>query len=283
MTRRLSLLILFLLATVAGAPATALAHPGHPEHDPPPLLRGVDVDQRLNRQVPGDLTFKDETGRPVKLGQFFKDKPVILTLNYLECPQLCPLVLKGVSDSLRSVKYTIGKEFDVVTVSIDPRETPAQAAKAKRTYAQSYGRSEGLPGWHFLTGDGANIGQLAKAVGFKYNYDPTIQQFAHPAVITFVTPEGKIARYLFGINFDPKDVQLALSEASRNQIGSLADKILFRCYEFDPRIGKYSMVALNVMRGGGLLTLGLMAGFILTALRRERRQRAKMPTTEGVG
>ncbi len=283
MTLRSILLALTLIFTVLAAPTRALAHAGHPEHEPPPLLRNVDVDQRLNKEIPGDLSFKDEAGKPVQIGQYFGNRPVILSLNYFECPQLCPLLLKGLSDSLRSVKFNVGKEFDVVTVSIDPRETPQQAAKARKTYSQSYGRGETLEGWHFLTGSGANIAQLAKAVGFKYNYDAKLGQYAHPSAITFVTPERKIARYLFGIDFDPKDVQFALSEASQNKIGSIVDKVMFNCYQFDPRVGKYSPIALNIMRLGGLLTLGLMGTFIITALRRERRQQGGQMPTGGVG
>ena len=275
-----STLLALILFAVAATPVAA--HQGHPEHDPPPLLRNVTVDQRLDKPVPLELAFKDEAGKPVTLGQYVKDKPVILSLNYFECPQLCPLVLKGLSDSLRSVKFSVGKEFDVVTVSIDPRETPKQAAEARKTYTQSYGRERAIQGWHFLTGDGATIGQLAKAVGFKYNYDASLKQYAHPSMVTFLTPEGKIARYLLGIEFDPRDVQFALSEAARNKIGSLADKVAFNCYQFDPRIGKYSPIALNAVRLGGIVTVLLMGGFILTALRRERRQGPGMPTG-GVG
>ncbi len=275
-----SLILAFILMTVFAG--TASAHPGHPEHEVPPLLRNVDVDQRLNRSVPTNLTFKDETGRPAKLSQFIHDKPVILTLNYFQCPQLCPLMLKGVGDTLQTVKYNIGEDFDVITVSIDPRETPKQAAEAKSTYLQAYNRPNAGKGWHFLTGDPATIKQLAQAVGITYNYDAKLKQFAHPSVITFLTPQAKIARYLFGFSYDPNDVQLALSEASRNKIGSLADKVKFSCYQFDPQTGKYSAYALGLARVAGILTVGLMGFFILGALYRERRSSGGMPTG-GVG
>ncbi len=271
-----SLLLALALLVLATAPVRA--HSGHPEHEPPPLLRNVDVDQRLDSEVPGNLTFKDETGKTVQLGQYFGERPVLLTLNYFECPQLCPLVLKGVSDSLQSVKFDVGKDFDIVTVSIDPRETPNMAREAKKTYLQAYSRPGAENGWHFLTGDATNIGQLAKAVGFTYNYDAKLKQFAHPSAITFVTPEARIARYLFGIDFNPRDVQLALSEASENKIGSIVDKVMFSCYRFDPQIGKYSPIAINLVRAGGILTLILMGGFIGTALVRERRSQGQMPT-----
>ncbi len=270
--------VLLALALLVLATAPVRAHSGHPEHEPPPLLRNVDVDQRLDSEVPGNLTFKDETGKTVQLGQYFGDRPVLLTLNYFECPQLCPLVLKGVSDSLQSVKFDVGKDFDIVTVSIDPRETPQMGREAKKTYLQAYSRPGAENGWHFLTGDATNIGQLAKAVGFTYNYDAKLKQFAHPSAITFVTPEARIARYLFGIDFNPRDVQLALSEASENKIGSIVDKVMFSCYQFDPQIGKYSPMAINLVRAGGILTLILMGGFIGTALVRERRSQGQMPT-----
>lgn len=274
--------LFFALIAVLVVAAPASAHSGHPEHEPPPLLRDVTVDQRLNAQIPANLQFTDDSGKAVQLGQYFGDKPVLLSLNYFACPQLCPLLLKGVSDSLQNVKYDIGREFEIVTVSIDPRETTAMAQEAKQTYLQGYKRPGADQGWHFLTGDAASIGQLARAVGFKYNYDPAIEQFAHPSAITFLTPQGKIARYLFGIDFAPRDVQLALSEASQNKIGSVVDKVLFSCYQFDPGIGKYSPFALGFVRLGGILTVLIMAGVITTALVRERRQRGQMPTG-GVG
>lgn len=275
----------FFLAVIIflAAAAPARAHPGHPEHEPPPLLRGVDVNQRLGSEIPGELSFTDESGKTVRLGQYFGgDKPVILSLNYFECPQLCPLVLKGVSDSLQAVKFDIGREFEVVTVSIDPRETPKQARDAKQSYVQSYRRPGAREGWHFLTGDPTNISQLAKAIGFKYNYDPKIEQFAHPSAIAFVTPKMTIARYLFGISFNPRDVQFALQEASENRIGSIADKVAFSCYQFDPQVGRYSFVALTAVRVGGILTVALMGGLIYMAVRRERWRDPHLPAG-GVG
>ena len=272
-------LALILLTLITGSVS---AHPDHPEHEVPPLLRNVDVTQRLDSSVPLNLSFKDEAGKAVRLGQYVHEKPVILTLNYFECPQLCPLMLKGVGDTLQSVKYDIGKDFEVVTVSIDPRETPEQAAKAKSTYLQAYNRPNAGKGWHFLTGDPATIRQLAQAVGITYNYDAKLGQFAHPTVITFLTPQAKIARYLFGFSYNPTDVQLALSEASQNKIGSLADKVKFSCYQFDPSTGKYGAYALGLARVAGLLTVGLMGFFILGALYRERRSSGGMPTG-GVG
>lgn len=265
-------LCLAVILAAALAPAAA-AHPGHPEHDPPPLLRDVRVDQRLGGVVPTNLGFRDEQDRPVTLAQLIEPgKPVMLTMNYFRCPQLCPLLIKGVSTSLQAVKFDLGRDFTAITVSVDPRDTAKDTHKAELQGTQGYKRAGAKEGWHFLRGDAATIGQLANALGFRYKYDAKLGQYAHPPMISFLTPGARITRYLFGIDFDPRDVQLALQEASDNKIGSIADQVIYSCYQFDPEIGKYSPFALGVVRIGGVLTVALMGSYIAFSLVRERRR-----------
>jgi protein SCO1/2 len=229
----------------------------------PAPLEGVDVDQRLNSQVPLDAIFKTENGKEVALRELFRGKPVILTLVYYECPMLCTQVLNGLVSSLRPVTFTPGNEFDIITVSFDPGETPQLATSKKEAYLKDYGRTGAAKGWHFLTGSLESITRLTNSVGFQYKYDEKTDQYAHASAIMVLTPEGKLSRYFYGIDYSSRDVRWALVDASEKKIGTLADKVLLYCFHYDPTLGKYSAHALNLVRLGGILTLLLLGGFIL--------------------
>jgi len=237
----------------------------------PPALKNVGLDQRLNEQIPLDAIFKDEMGREVRLGQFFGNKPVVLSLVYYNCPMLCTQVLNGMLGSFKQVAFNIGDQFEVVTVSFDPRETPQLAAAKKDTYVKAYNRSGVSAGWHFLTGDEANIKRLTEAVGFRYLWDKQTNQFAHASGIMVLTPEGKIANYFYGIEYSPKDLRLALVESSQNKIGSPVDALMLYCYHYDPATGKYGAVVMNIMRLGGLVTIVLIVGLLLVLRKRGGR------------
>ena len=234
----------------------------------PKALQEVGIDQRLNEQVPLDLTFKDEAGRPVQLGSYFGSRPVVLSLVYYDCPMLCTKVLNGMLASFRAMSFNIGEQYTVVTVSFDPRETPALAASKKETYVKAYNRPRAADGWHFLTGDEAAIKRLTNAVGFRYNFDPATGQFAHASGIMVLTPQGKLARYFYGIEYAPKDLRLGLIEASANKIGSPVDQLLLYCYHYDPATGKYGAAVMNIMRAGGILTVITITALILLLRRR---------------
>jgi len=236
----------------------------------PKVLQNVGIDQKLNEQVPLDAVFKDEQGREVRLGQFFKGKPVVLSLVYYTCPMLCNQVLNGTLGSLRQISFNIGEQFEVVTVSFDPRETPDLAAAKKGTYVKAYNRPGGEAGWHFLTGDAANIKRLTEAVGFRYTWDEQTKQFAHASGIMVLTSEGKLARYFYGIEYPPKDLRLGLVEASQNKIGSPVDALMLYCYHYDPATGKYGAVVMNIMRLAGGVTLVLIVGMLLVLRKRGR-------------
>jgi protein SCO1/2 len=231
------------------------------------------VDQRLNSPVPLNLVFKDESGRTVHLGDYFhKGKPVLLTLNYFDCPMLCNVILEGVVASIADIKYDLGKDYDVVTVSFDPRDTPEKAMQVHDKYTRRYARQGTAGGWHFLTGQEAQTKDLANAVGFHYYWDPKIQQYAHGAAIMVLTPEGRISRYFFGIEYPARDLRLALVEASKNKIGTVTDQFLLLCYHYDPATGRYSKPAMNFVRAGGTLTVLGLAGFIGLMVKREKKK-----------
>jgi len=235
----------------------------------PSSLQGVDVEQRLNSQIPLDLHFKNETGKDVTLGDLFQGKPVILTLVYFECPMLCTQVLNGLITTLRPISLTPGEDFNIITVSFNPRETPALAAAKKDSYLKDYARSNAAKGWFFLTGTQESITRLTQAVGFQYRYDPGIKQYAHGTAIMILTPEGKIARYFYGIEYPSRDVRLSLIEASQNQIGTIADKVLLYCFHYDPSQGRYSATVINIIRAGGILTVISLCGFFFILRRKE--------------
>jgi protein SCO1/2 len=247
-----------------------------------PILKNAGLDPKPNGQVPLDLTFADEHGRDVRLGDFFGNRPVVLALAYYRCPMLCTQVLGGMIGALETLTFDAGRDFVVVVVSFDPGETPAMALSKKVTLTPRYGRPGGEAGMHFLTGREDAIKQLTAAVGFRYVYDPKIGQYAHPALITVLTPGGKVSRYLYGFEFPPRDLRLALVEAADGKIGSAVDQALLYCYHYDPMSGKYGVAILNVVRLAGLLTLAAIGVFLVVSLRRERRQRiAVAPTATG--
>jgi protein SCO1/2 len=246
--------------------------PGTPSELVPDILAKVGVDQKLNAQVPLDLAFRDESGRPIRLGDYFGKKPVVLMLVYFECPMLCTQVLNGAVAAMKMLNFTIGDEYDVVTVSFNPRETPALAQSKKTTYVAKYGRPPATTGWHFLTGDEPAIALLASAVGFRYTFDPTTQQYVHTTAIMVLTPQGRVSKYFFGIDYPPKDLRLGLIEASNGKIGNPVDQLLLYCYHYDPHTGKYSMMVLNVLRLAGLATVALIGGFIAVMWSRDRRK-----------
>ncbi len=237
----------------------------------PELLQEVGLDQRLNAQVPLGLTFKDENGRVVKLGDYFGKRPVILTLNYFECPMLCTEVLNGLVSALGVMNFSIGKEFDVVTVSFDPRDTPERARQKKAAYVARYKRPGSESGWHFLTGSDHEIAALTRAVGFRYAYNAKAGQFAHASGVMVATPEGRLSHYFYGIEYWPRDLRLALVEASDHKIGTAVDQVLLACFHYDPSSGRYSMAVMTAVRAAGLAMVGLIVGAIVLMRRRERR------------
>lgn len=271
--RSVSAAALVLSLAVAAAPALAQGFTGGKAETPlpPPPTKDVGFDQKLGDQVPLNLVFKDEEGRTVKLSEYFGKKPVVLNLMYFECPMLCGMAIEGLLRSLRALTFDAGKEFDVLTVSFDPREGP-DLAKAKRTNVLAqYGRPSAEKGWHFLTGDEASVKALTSAVGFRYVWDESQKQFAHATGIVVLTPQGKISRYFFGIEYSTKDLRLGLMDSTSEKIGNLADKMLLMCFHYDPKSGRYTPAITRVLKGGAALTLLVLVSFIVAMLRRERR------------
>jgi protein SCO1/2 len=235
----------------------------------PELLKEVGVDQKLNESIPLNLMFRDEHGHPVRLGEYFGQKPVIISLVYYNCPMLCTQVLNGLESSLKLLPMDIGKQFDVVTVSIDPTERPVLAEAKQALYTGIYGRPGAAAGWHFLTGDEPQIRQLASALGFRYAYDPGSKQFAHASAIMVLTPEGKISRYFYGIQYASRDMRLGLVEASEGKIGTPVDQVLLFCYHYDPSTGKYGFLISRVIQAAGLLTVLSIGILVLILYRNE--------------
>jgi protein SCO1 len=235
----------------------------------PELLKDVGVDQKLNELIPLDLQFNDEHGRPVELRQYFGSKPVVLSLVYYQCPMLCTQVLNGLERSLKELSLDLGKDYTVVTVSIDPTERPVLALAKQQVYSGLYGRPGADQGWHFLTGDEPQIKQLANAVGFRYAYDSDSKQFAHASAIMLLTPEGRISRYFYGITYPSRDLRLGLIDASERRIGSPVDAVLLFCYHYDPQTGKYGLVISHVIQIAGGLTVLAIVGLIFVLSRRE--------------
>ncbi len=241
-----------------------------PANARPPYLTNVGIEQRLDAQVPADLSFTDDTGRAVKLGDYFDKKPVILNLVYYNCPMLCGEALAGLTGSMKMIKFDVGKEFEVLTVSFNPRETTQLAAEKKKDYLKRYGRANAGAGWHFLTGSPDSINALTKAVGFQYQYDAAKNQYAHATAIMVLTPQGRISRYFYGVDFPPKDLRMGLVEASEGKIGNAVDQVLLYCYHYDPAAGKYGAVVSNMLKLGGALTIFLLVGMILIFLRMDK-------------
>lgn len=266
MKRRAVLAIIFVLVI----PGSMLfAQPGMPD---PNVFEEVGIDQKLNEQIPLDLVFRDESGKEVALGEYFGSKPVVLSLVYYRCPMLCTQVLNGMVETFRIIDFTAGDEFEVITISFDPAEGADLAAAKKAEYISEYDREGTENGWHFLTGDQESITKLADAVGFRYVYDEKSGQFAHASGIMVATPGGKLARYLYGIEYVAKDLTFSLMEAAENRIGSPVDKLLLLCYHYDPTTGKYGVVVTNLLRGGGILCILLLGGYMVINLRRERKR-----------
>lgn len=268
-TRALVVLLFF--------PLLLLLHiaPARSDTDRPSALRDVGFDQKLNTQVPLDLVFLNEAGKSIQPRDFFGEKPVILTLVYYDCQDLCPLVLENLARTLRAISFDAGKQFELLVVSFDPRDLPSVAAAKKAEFVQRYARRGADKGLHFLTGEEAPIRSLTGAVGFRYSYDATTGQYGHAAGIVVLTPQGKISRYFYGIEYSPRDLRLSLVEASENKIGSPIDQLLLFCYHYDPTTGKYSVVIMNVLRLAGLATVLILGAFVLVMLRRERSSRVK--------
>jgi protein SCO1 len=236
----------------------------------PPRLQNVGVEQHLDAQVSPDLAFVDETGKPVKLGDYFGRKPLILNLVYYNCTMLCGEALAGLSSAMRLLKFDVGNEFDVVTVSFDPHDTPAMATLKKADYVKRYGRPDAASGWHFLTGSAQSIDALTKTVGFQYQYDEKSSQFAHATAIMVLTPQGRISRYFYGVDFPPKDLRMGLVEASQNKIGNAVDAVLLYCYHYDPQTGKYGAMVANILKLAAAATILMLGGFIFILWRLDR-------------
>ncbi|MBI3400850.1 MAG: SCO family protein [Acidobacteria bacterium] len=259
-------------AQMTGAPNAGYRQaPGTPASTMPAALREIGFDQNLDQLIPLDVPFRDESGRTVKIGDYFGGKPVVLVFAYYDCPMLCTLVINGLSGALNVLSMDPGKDFEIVTVSFDPRDTPATAAAKKAFYLERYRRAGASESWHFLSGDQPSIERLTKAAGFRYVWDKESKQFAHPTGVIVLTPEGRLARYLFGIEYGPRDLRYALIEASNGRVGTMVDQILLYCYHYDPMTGRYGLVIMRALRVAGVVTVLLIGTFIIVMVRRERR------------
>ena len=264
--------VVALAVTTAGAQSDVPGvnpRPGVPASQMPKVLADVRFDQHLNEPLPLDAAFTDEEGRRVRLGDYFGTRPVVLAFVYYECPMLCTQVLNGLTASLSVLDETVGREFDVVAISFDPRETPVLANGKKKAHLDRYKRPESASGWHFLTGDEAAIRAVTSAAGFKYVWDDRTQQFAHPSGIVVATPDGRVSRYFFGIEYAPRDVKFALIESSAGRIGNAIDQLLLYCYHYDPATGSYGFVAMGAVRLGGAVTVLALVGFMVLSIRRD--------------
>ena len=242
----------------------------------PGILKDVSFRQQLGEPLPLDAQFKDESGRDVRLGDYFKTgKPVVLAFVYYGCPMLCIQVMNGLSSALKPLTFTPGKDFDVVLVSFDPRDTPQAATEKKAAHLQYWSSESTANGWHFLTGTEAQIRRTTQAAGFSYQWDERAQQFAHVSGVLVVTPDGRLSRYFYGIEYSPKELRLALVESGQGAIGSKIDELLLYCFHYDPESGRYGVVVMNLIRLGGVITVALLAGFILLMRRRDTRTHAE--------
>jgi protein SCO1/2 len=266
----------FMLLSLSPATAQLAAYNQTPTYSKPASenpFANIGLDQLLNQQLPLTLSFRDETVKMVQLGDYFGEKPVILSFAYYDCPMLCTLVINGLIRTLRTLSFSAGTEFNIVTVSFNPKDTPPMAAIKRQTSLQSYSRKGAENGWHFLTGDEKTIQQLTQAVGFRYAYDENTQQYQHPSGIMILTPDGKLSRYFYGIEYAPRDVRLGLIEASAGKIGSPVDQVLLLCFHYDPTTGKYGLIITRALQLGGLATMLALGVFMLISSRRDRRNK----------
>jgi protein SCO1/2 len=240
----------------------------------PSILNDVGIDQKLDAQVPADLTFKDENGATVQLSQYYGKRPIVLTLVYYKCPMLCTMVLNDLDRVLGAMQMNVGEQFDIVTVSFDPTETPELAAKKKHQYVRTYGRPHAEEGWHFLTGDQENISKLTQAVGFRYAWDDKWKQYAHASGIMLLTPDGKVSKYFYGVEYSARDLRLAVAEAGQGKISTPTETILLYCFHYDPATGKYSLIVTRFVQIGAILTMGAIGTFWLMMWRSGRKPKA---------
>jgi protein SCO1/2 len=250
---------------------------GAQQAGPPAILREVSIMQRLNEPIPPEIIFRDENGKAVHLGDYFGKKPIVLSLVYFDCPALCTEVLNGELRTMKAISLDLGKDFDAVTVSFEPKDTPALAKAKRDVYAGQYGRPGAVEGWHFLTGDQPSIDALTQAAGFHYAYDSASRQYAHAAAILVLTPHGRIARYFYGVQYPARDFRLGLVEASEGKIGTPTDHALLYCYQYDPMTGKYGLIVMNIVRAAGLFTVLVLGIFMFVMFRRERNHPSGPP------
>ena len=262
-----------LNAQMASGPATAgyKQEPGIVSTALPAPLREIGFDQYIDQRVPLDTTFRDESGATVRLGDYFGRKPVVLVFAYYDCPMLCTQVINGLSSALGVMSLNPGRDFEIVTVSFNPRDTPASAAAKKANYLERYRRPGAAAGWHFLTGDQANIDRLTKAAGFRYAWDAETGQYAHPSGVIVLTPDGRLSKYLFGIEYGPRDLRLGIVEASAGKVGTPVDSLLLYCYHYDPMTGRYGFAIMRAIRMAGAATVLVIGAFIVVMVRRERQ------------
>lgn len=262
-------MVKFVIVSALVFASAALADPA-PQL--PPKLREIGIDQHLGGQIPLDTQFLNEQGQSVKLGSFFHGKPVVLALVYYTCPMLCTRILSGVVSALKPLRLKADKDYEVVAISINPAETPEQAAAKRDLFSGEYSGYRGSPGWHFLVGQQDSITKVANAVGFHYKYDPETKMFIHASGIMVATPQGLLSRYFYGVQFSPKDLKLGLIESAGGTIGSPVDKVLLFCYHYDPNTGKYGAVVMNMLRVASVVTILLMALGFMFLMRRDRHQ-----------
>ena len=269
-------------AALCAATIALLVFPARAQQvGPPPILREVSIAQRLNEPIPPEIILRDENGKAVHLGDYFGKKPIVLSLVYFDCPALCTEVLNGELRTMKAISLDLGKDFDAVTVSFEPKDTPALAKAKRDVYAGQYGRPGARENWHFLTGDQSSIDALTQAAGFRYAYDAASRQYAHAAAILVLTPHGRIARYFYGVQYPARDFRLGLVEASEGKIGTPTDHALLYCYQYDPMTGKYGLIVMNVVRAAGLFTVLVLGIFMFVMFRRERHH-PKGPPAVGV-
>jgi protein SCO1/2 len=262
----------FYAAILLALSGVAAVSTGAQQVTTPAILNKVGITQDLNAQIPPDLLFRDETGRSVRIGDFFGHKPILLSLVYFDCPALCTEVLNGELRTMKAISLDLGKDFEAVTVSFEPKDTPSLAKAKRDVYVGQYGRPGAEDRWHFLTGDQQSIDTLTNIAGFHYAYDASIRQYAHAAAIMVLTPDGRIDRYFYGVQYPARDVRLGLVEASEGKIGSMTDQALLYCYQYDPMTGKYGVVVMNVLRAAGGLTVLVLGIFMTMMFLRERKR-----------